>query len=166
MRRCARTSPVLSRPCSAALLVYWTLAFITKTIKFAKFYDHAIGFSQLRFCLTGLLVILYGMLLLVEVNVIRVRVSCRSWAAPRLGTPPWASAGLLSSVLPLVWAPALLLSQALKESACFTCPEKGIDASGRIFRGTFHLARLPSTPGLQRERKGQEVLAEVGGFWV
>uniref|UniRef100_A0A9L0TN87 ATP-binding cassette sub-family C member 8 n=1 Tax=Equus caballus TaxID=9796 RepID=A0A9L0TN87_HORSE len=56
-----------------ALLVYWTLAFITKTIKFAKFYDHAIGFSQLRFCLTGLLVILYGMLLLVEVNVIRVR---------------------------------------------------------------------------------------------
>ena len=59
----------------AALLVYWTLAFITKTIKFVKFYDHAIGFSQLRFCLTGLLVILYGMLLLVEVNVIRVRVS-------------------------------------------------------------------------------------------
>lgn len=60
---------------SAALLVYWTLAFITKTIKFVKFLDHAIGFSQLRFCLTGLLVILYGMLLLVEVNVIRVRVS-------------------------------------------------------------------------------------------
>uniref|UniRef100_A0AAA9S0W1 ATP binding cassette subfamily C member 8 n=2 Tax=Bos TaxID=9903 RepID=A0AAA9S0W1_BOVIN len=56
-----------------ALLVYWTLAFITKTIKFVKFYDHAIGFSQLRFCLTGLLVILYGMLLLVEINVIRVR---------------------------------------------------------------------------------------------
>ncbi|XP_039092738.1 ATP-binding cassette sub-family C member 8 isoform X1 [Hyaena hyaena] len=56
-----------------ALLVYWTLAFITKTIKFVKFYDHAISFSQLRFCLTGLLVILYGMLLLVEVNVIRVR---------------------------------------------------------------------------------------------
>ncbi|XP_037378619.1 ATP-binding cassette sub-family C member 8 isoform X1 [Talpa occidentalis] len=56
-----------------ALLVYWTLAFITKTIKFVKFYDHAIGFSQLRFCLTGLLVVLYGMLFLVEVNVIRVR---------------------------------------------------------------------------------------------
>uniref|UniRef100_A0A8D2B2M4 ATP binding cassette subfamily C member 8 n=1 Tax=Sciurus vulgaris TaxID=55149 RepID=A0A8D2B2M4_SCIVU len=56
-----------------ALLIYWTLAFITKTIKFVKFYDHAIGFSQLRFCLTGLLVILYGMLLLVELNVIRVR---------------------------------------------------------------------------------------------
>uniref|UniRef100_A0A2K6SME0 ATP-binding cassette sub-family C member 8 n=1 Tax=Saimiri boliviensis boliviensis TaxID=39432 RepID=A0A2K6SME0_SAIBB len=51
-----------------ALLVYWTLAFITKTIKFVKFLDHAIGFSQLRFCLTGLLVILYGMLLLVEIN--------------------------------------------------------------------------------------------------
>ncbi|XP_037695234.1 ATP-binding cassette sub-family C member 8 isoform X3 [Choloepus didactylus] len=56
-----------------ALLVYWTLAFITKTIKFVKFYEHAIGFSQLRFCLTGLLVMLYGTLLLVEVNVIRVR---------------------------------------------------------------------------------------------
>ncbi|XP_035121817.1 ATP-binding cassette sub-family C member 8 isoform X5 [Callithrix jacchus] len=56
-----------------ALLVYWTLAFITKTIKFVKFLDHAISFSQLRFCLTGLLVILYGMLLLVEINVIRVR---------------------------------------------------------------------------------------------
>nr|XP_051689946.1 ATP-binding cassette sub-family C member 8 isoform X1 [Oryctolagus cuniculus] len=56
-----------------ALLIYWTLAFITKTIKFVKFHEHAIGFSQLRFCLTGLLVVLYGMLLLVEVNVIRVR---------------------------------------------------------------------------------------------
>lgn len=66
----------------AALLVYWTLAFITKTIKFVKFYDHSIGFSQLRFCLTGLLVILYGLLLLVEVNVIRVRVS-----RPLLGHP-------------------------------------------------------------------------------
>ncbi|XP_012930102.1 ATP-binding cassette sub-family C member 8 isoform X4 [Heterocephalus glaber] len=56
-----------------ALLIYWILAFITKTIKFVKFYHHAISFSQLRFCLTGLLVVLYGMLLLVEVNVIRVR---------------------------------------------------------------------------------------------
>lgn len=69
------TSILCSSLCSTALLIYWTLAFITKTIKFVKFYDHAIGFSQLRFCLTGLLVILYGMLLLVEVNVIRVRVS-------------------------------------------------------------------------------------------
>ncbi|XP_064423358.1 ATP-binding cassette sub-family C member 8 isoform X2 [Latimeria chalumnae] len=56
-----------------ALLVYWTLAFITKTIKFAKFCDHGIGLSQLRFCITALLVVLYGMLLAVEVNVIRVR---------------------------------------------------------------------------------------------
>ncbi|XP_074192182.1 ATP-binding cassette sub-family C member 8 isoform X2 [Rhinolophus sinicus] len=66
---CPRKHPVWA----SALLVYWTLAFITKTIKFVKFYDHNIGFSQLRFCLTGLLVVLYGMLLLVEVNVIRVR---------------------------------------------------------------------------------------------
>ncbi|XP_029438846.1 ATP-binding cassette sub-family C member 8 isoform X1 [Rhinatrema bivittatum] len=56
-----------------ALLVYWTLAFITKTMKFVKFCDNAIGLSQLRFCLTGLLVVLYGMLLTVEINVIRVR---------------------------------------------------------------------------------------------
>ncbi|KAK2495393.1 hypothetical protein MC885_003839 [Smutsia gigantea] len=50
------------------------LAAVTSvTIKFVKFYDHAIGFSQLRFCLTGLLVLLYGTLLLVEINVIRVR---------------------------------------------------------------------------------------------
>ncbi|KAJ6665038.1 hypothetical protein lerEdw1_005269 [Lerista edwardsae] len=56
-----------------ALLVYWTLAFITKTIKFVKFYDNDVGPLQLRFCLTGLLVALYGMLLAVEINVIRVR---------------------------------------------------------------------------------------------
>uniref|UniRef100_A0A803T7F5 ATP binding cassette subfamily C member 8 n=1 Tax=Anolis carolinensis TaxID=28377 RepID=A0A803T7F5_ANOCA len=56
-----------------ALLFYWTLAFITKTIKFVKFCDNKIGPPQLRFCLTGLLVLLYGMLLLVEINVIRVR---------------------------------------------------------------------------------------------
>ncbi|XP_069079844.1 ATP-binding cassette sub-family C member 8 isoform X2 [Pleurodeles waltl] len=56
-----------------ALLVYWTIAFITKTIKFVKFCDNGIGLSQLRFCLTGLLVVLYGMLLAVEMNVIRVR---------------------------------------------------------------------------------------------
>lgn len=82
----AHTPSVLSRLSLAALLVYWTLAFITKTIKFAKFYDHDIGFSQLRFCLTGLLVILYGMLLLVEINVIRVRVSRPTWAATHLPT--------------------------------------------------------------------------------
>uniref|UniRef100_A0A669R1C2 ATP binding cassette subfamily C member 8 n=1 Tax=Phasianus colchicus TaxID=9054 RepID=A0A669R1C2_PHACC len=37
------------------------------------FCDNGVGFSQLRFCLTGLLVVLYGMLLAVEINVIRVR---------------------------------------------------------------------------------------------
>ncbi|XP_048341307.1 LOW QUALITY PROTEIN: ATP-binding cassette sub-family C member 8 [Sphaerodactylus townsendi] len=56
-----------------ALFFYWTLAFITKTIKFVKFYDNGVGPLQLRFCLTGFLVILYGMLLVVEINVIRVR---------------------------------------------------------------------------------------------
>ncbi|MEE6499452.1 hypothetical protein FKM82_003458 [Ascaphus truei] len=56
-----------------ALLVYWTLAFITKTIKFVKFCDNGVGFLELRFCLTGLLAIFYGMLLAVEMNVIRVR---------------------------------------------------------------------------------------------
>ncbi|XP_077309834.1 ATP-binding cassette sub-family C member 8 isoform X2 [Lithobates pipiens] len=56
-----------------ALLVYWALAFITKTIKFVKFWDNGVCFLQLRFCLTGLLAIFYGMLLAVEINVIRVR---------------------------------------------------------------------------------------------
>ncbi|XP_053304504.1 ATP-binding cassette sub-family C member 8 isoform X2 [Spea bombifrons] len=56
-----------------ALLVYWMLTFITKTIKFFKFCDNGVGFNQLRFCLTGLLAILYGMLLAVEINVIRLR---------------------------------------------------------------------------------------------
>ncbi|XP_069624288.1 ATP-binding cassette sub-family C member 8 [Ranitomeya imitator] len=56
-----------------ALLVYWTLAFVTKTIKFVKFCDNGIGFLQLRFCLTGLLAIFYGVLLIVEMNVIRMR---------------------------------------------------------------------------------------------
>uniref|UniRef100_A0A8C1V9X7 ATP-binding cassette, sub-family C (CFTR/MRP), member 8b n=1 Tax=Cyprinus carpio TaxID=7962 RepID=A0A8C1V9X7_CYPCA len=53
-----------------ALLIYWTLAFITKTIKFVKYDDHGIGLMQLRFCITGLLALLYGLLLGVEVNVI------------------------------------------------------------------------------------------------
>ncbi|MGH0121230.1 UNVERIFIED_CONTAM: hypothetical protein FKN15_025937 [Acipenser sinensis] len=56
-----------------ALLVYWILAFIIKTVKFAKFCEHGIWFTQLRFCITGLLVVLYGMLLGVEINVIRMR---------------------------------------------------------------------------------------------
>ncbi|XP_056096388.1 ATP-binding cassette sub-family C member 8 [Rhinichthys klamathensis goyatoka] len=53
-----------------ALLIYWTLAFITKTIKFVKYDCHGIGPRQLRFCITGLLALLYGLLLGVEVNVI------------------------------------------------------------------------------------------------
>ncbi|KAL1246974.1 hypothetical protein QQF64_034276 [Cirrhinus molitorella] len=56
-----------------ALLIYWTLAFITKTIKFVKYDDHGIGLRQLRFCITGLLALLYGLLLGVEVNVIMQR---------------------------------------------------------------------------------------------
>lgn len=57
------------------MLIYWSLAFITKTIKFAKYTEHGIGMRQLRYCLTGLLVLLYGLLLTVEINVILGRVS-------------------------------------------------------------------------------------------
>nr|XP_033490030.1 ATP-binding cassette sub-family C member 8 isoform X6 [Epinephelus lanceolatus] len=53
-----------------ALLIYWVLAFIMKTIKFAKYTEHGIGPRQLRYCITGLLVLLYGLLLAVEINVI------------------------------------------------------------------------------------------------
>ncbi|XP_031425167.1 ATP-binding cassette sub-family C member 8-like [Clupea harengus] len=53
-----------------ALLIYWILAFVTKTIKFGKYDAHGIGLGQLRFCLTGLLALIYGLLLAVEVNVV------------------------------------------------------------------------------------------------
>ncbi|XP_031726819.1 ATP-binding cassette sub-family C member 8 isoform X3 [Anarrhichthys ocellatus] len=56
-----------------ALLIYWVLAFIMKTIKFAKYTEHGIGPRQLRFCISGLLVLLYGLLLAVEINVIMGR---------------------------------------------------------------------------------------------
>lgn len=52
------------------LLIYWVLAFVSKTIKFAKYTEHGIGLRQLRFGITGLLTLLYGLLLAVEVNVI------------------------------------------------------------------------------------------------
>ncbi|XP_029688368.1 ATP-binding cassette sub-family C member 8-like isoform X1 [Takifugu rubripes] len=52
------------------LLIYWVLAFIMKTIKFAKYTEHGIGPRQLRYCITVLLVLLYGLLLAVEINVI------------------------------------------------------------------------------------------------
>lgn len=58
----------------AALFIYWILAFITKTIKLWKFVESEIGVQHLRFCITAMLVILYGLLMAVEVNVIRVRV--------------------------------------------------------------------------------------------
>lgn len=58
-----------------ALLIYWVLAFIMKTIKFAKYTEHGIGPRQLRYCITALLVLLYGLLLAVEINVILGRVS-------------------------------------------------------------------------------------------
>ncbi|XP_051915981.1 ATP-binding cassette sub-family C member 8 isoform X3 [Hippocampus zosterae] len=53
-----------------ALLIYWVLAFIVKTIKFVKYTEHGIGARQLRYCITCLLVLLYGLLLAVEINVI------------------------------------------------------------------------------------------------
>uniref|UniRef100_A0A8C4NBX7 ATP binding cassette subfamily C member 8 n=1 Tax=Eptatretus burgeri TaxID=7764 RepID=A0A8C4NBX7_EPTBU len=56
-----------------ALLAYWILAFSMKSIKLAKFYVHRVGPKHLRFCITGLLVLLYSLLLMVEINVILVR---------------------------------------------------------------------------------------------
>ena len=62
-------------PASPALFIYWVLAFITKSIKLWKFAELGISIQHLRFCITALLVLLYGLLMAVEVNVIRVRVS-------------------------------------------------------------------------------------------
>ncbi|XP_069030805.1 ATP-binding cassette sub-family C member 9 [Embiotoca jacksoni] len=55
------------------LFIYWVLAFITKSIKLWKFAAFTVGPQHLRFCITALLVVLYGLLMAVEVNVIRVR---------------------------------------------------------------------------------------------
>nr|XP_033808126.1 LOW QUALITY PROTEIN: ATP-binding cassette sub-family C member 9 [Geotrypetes seraphini] len=56
-----------------ALFLYWILAFISKTIKLVKYCEYEVGVSQLRFCITATMVILYGLLMAVEINVIRVR---------------------------------------------------------------------------------------------
>ncbi|XP_061570967.1 ATP-binding cassette sub-family C member 9 isoform X3 [Cololabis saira] len=55
------------------LFIYWVLGFITKSIKLWKFAEFSVGPQHLRFCITALLVILYGLLMAVEINVIRVR---------------------------------------------------------------------------------------------
>lgn len=59
----------------AVLFIYWVLAFITKSVKLWKYAAFNVGPQHLRFCITALLVILYGLLMAVEINVIRVRVS-------------------------------------------------------------------------------------------
>ncbi|XP_015207586.1 ATP-binding cassette sub-family C member 9 isoform X2 [Lepisosteus oculatus] len=56
-----------------ALFIYWVLAFITKTIKLVKYFEYQVGIQHLRFCITAMLVILYGLLMAVEINVIRIR---------------------------------------------------------------------------------------------
>lgn len=60
---------------AVVLFIYWVLAFITKSIKLWKYTELDVGPQHLRFCITALLVILYGLLMAVEINVIRVRVS-------------------------------------------------------------------------------------------
>ncbi|XP_077400462.1 ATP-binding cassette sub-family C member 9 isoform X2 [Vanacampus margaritifer] len=55
------------------LFIYWVLAFITKSIKLWKFAVYTVDMKQLRFCITTLLVLLYGLLMAVEINVIRIR---------------------------------------------------------------------------------------------
>ncbi|CAM5079588.1 unnamed protein product [Natator depressus] len=56
-----------------ALFLYWIMAFVTKTIKLVRYCEDGVPLSQLRFCITGIMVILYGLLMAVEINVIRVR---------------------------------------------------------------------------------------------
>ncbi|XP_041934530.1 ATP-binding cassette sub-family C member 9 isoform X5 [Alosa alosa] len=70
-----------------ALFIYWVLAFITKTIKLWKFVESEKGPQHLRFCITAMLVILYGLLMAVEVNVIRVRKYV-FFASPQKVKPP------------------------------------------------------------------------------
>ncbi|XP_069819873.1 ATP-binding cassette sub-family C member 9 isoform X2 [Dendropsophus ebraccatus] len=56
-----------------ALFLYWVLAFISKTIKLVKYCENGVGVHQLRFCITGAMVVLYGLLMAVEVLVIWLR---------------------------------------------------------------------------------------------
>ncbi|XP_007437455.1 ATP-binding cassette sub-family C member 9 [Python bivittatus] len=56
-----------------ALFLYWIMAFVTKTIKLVRYCQDEIYFGQLRFCITGTMVVLYGLLMAVEINVIRIR---------------------------------------------------------------------------------------------
>ncbi|XP_036432876.1 ATP-binding cassette sub-family C member 9 isoform X2 [Colossoma macropomum] len=70
-----------------ALFIYWVLAFITKIIKLWKFAEEGLGVEHLRFCITALLVVLYGLLMAVEVNVIRVRKYV-FFASPQRVKPP------------------------------------------------------------------------------
>lgn len=54
--------------------MYWIMAFVTKTIKLVKYCQDGVEFTLLRVCITGIMVVLYGLLMVVEINVIRVRV--------------------------------------------------------------------------------------------
>lgn len=69
------------------LFIYWVLAFITKSIKLWKFAEFKVGPQHLRFLITALLVILYGLLMAVEINVIRVRKYV-FFASPQKVKPP------------------------------------------------------------------------------
>uniref|UniRef100_A0A6Q2WVM9 ATP-binding cassette, sub-family C (CFTR/MRP), member 9 n=1 Tax=Esox lucius TaxID=8010 RepID=A0A6Q2WVM9_ESOLU len=68
-----------------ALFIYWILAFITKSIKLWKFAECYVGVRHLRFCINAMLVILYGLLMAVEINVIRRYVF---FANPQKVKPP------------------------------------------------------------------------------
>ncbi|XP_056280983.1 ATP-binding cassette sub-family C member 9 isoform X2 [Pseudoliparis swirei] len=69
------------------LFVYWVLAFVTKSIKLCKFAEYNVGPQHLRFCITALLVVLYGLLMAVEINIIRVRKYV-FYANPQKVKPP------------------------------------------------------------------------------
>ncbi|XP_048355473.1 ATP-binding cassette sub-family C member 9 isoform X9 [Sphaerodactylus townsendi] len=56
-----------------ALFLYWVMAFVTKTIKLVRYCQDAVPLAQLRFCITVIMVVLYGLLMAVEINVIRIR---------------------------------------------------------------------------------------------
>ncbi|XP_066523830.1 ATP-binding cassette sub-family C member 9 isoform X2 [Hoplias malabaricus] len=70
-----------------ALFIYWVLAFMTKFTKLLKFADGGVTAYDLRFCITAVLVVLYGLLMAVEINVIRVRKYV-FFATPQRVKPP------------------------------------------------------------------------------
>lgn len=79
-----------------------------------KFLEYGVDIRQLRFCITMLLVLLYGLLMAVEINVIRVRVSKAERKIKILFLDPCVS----------VWLTLFFVFYPLQKYVFFSNPQK------------------------------------------